>query len=460
MNANIFYSQTQPKITNDRLWKNRVLVILGLVNLGLIAFDISYIPWRRYYFWYVPFITKIYDPIKGIEPNQKTETYINKVKELKLAIANSGLNSQTTQTLFKELQVSSQQMLDSDPFSVAQRTGMLDRIRNRMRYHMNEQSAKTAFAKFWDARHFEAKSWQSEIGFYESRIQPLVISNYFRNTDGDDEFINFFWLIDLGFITIFAADILARIYSIRRRNPEMTWLAAARSRWYDIFLLLPFWRWLRIISITIRLHESRLIDLSPIQKEIDRYLVRSLAKTVTREVVIQILNQIQNQVRETDIAAIVKERFQTEYVDINDVNEVKAISRIIYNISVSEVLPKIQPEIQSLVQYAIQKVMWQFPPYQTLTQIPGIGELSTQLNNKIIQETSGNAYQIILEALKDPQGIKLSEDLIDTLTLAISEELQKKYTWQKLQRLLGDAIEEIKINYVEEMTELEIKKLK
>jgi hypothetical protein len=442
--------------SNRELWVDRFLAILALLNIGLVFFDLSYIPWRRYYLWYAPIITKIYDPVKGIEPNQKIENYLNKVKQLKNTIPSQGLTAQTTQNLFQELQISSQQMLDADPFSVAQTTGVLDKLKNRMRQHMNQQSAKTAFNTFWSAENFQAKSWQSEISFYESRIQPLIVSNYFRSTDSNDELTDRFLWIDLVFISIFATDIIARIYSIHRRNLGMKWSEAMLARWYDIFLVLPFFQWLRIIPVTIRLHQSKLIDLSPIQKEIDKYLVRSLTEAVTREVIIQILDRVQSQIKQVNIADIVKDRFKTEYVDLNNVNEVKAISSLIFEILVENILPKLQPQIQALVQYNIQKIMTTIPPYQALEQIPGVDKLT----DRIIQETSGNAYQLILKTLKDPVGMKLSEELIDTLSTAIAEELQKKHTWRTIQLLLADMIEEIKINYIHDLSESDLKELR
>jgi hypothetical protein len=456
MSDRLFLLKDKPAKSNQQLWLDRILAIIALLNLGLVFFDLSYITWRRYYFWYAPIITQIYDPVKGIEPNQKTQTYIDKVKELKAAIPTNGLTSETTQKLFQELQVSSQQMLDADPFSIAQKTGVLDKIRNRMRHHMNQQSAKTAFVKFWDVQNFKARSWQSEIDFYETQIQPLIVSNYFRNTDENDEFVDRFFWIDLVFISIFATDIIARVYSIHRRNPRTKWSEAMRSRWYDIFLVLPFFQWLRIIPVTIRLHQSKLIDLSPIQKEIDKYLVRSLTEAVTREVIIQILNQIQNQIRQVNLGDIIRDKFKNEYIDLNNANEIKEIASLVFQIAIKNVLPKLQPQIQSLVRYNARSIISQMPPYQAIEKIPGIDKLT----GEIIQEISGNAYELILTSLQDPAAIELSEKLIDELGAIIVEELQKKQTWQIIQTLLADAIEEIKVNYIDNLSEADIEKLR
>lgn len=445
--------------SNRELWVDRWLAIAALINLLLVLFDLSYIPWRKYYFWYAPVITRIYDPVKGIEPNQKTQIYINTVKQLKSAITSSGLNSERTDKLLKELQASSQQMLDADLNSIAQKTGTIEKLKNRMRQHMDKQSSSAAFTEFWTVQNLQAKSWQSEINFYETQIQPLIITNYFRKTDEYDDYVDYFTLIDLGFIAIFAIDIARRIQITRLQNRGMTWGEATRSRWYDFFLIIPFWRWLRILPVTIRLHQAEFIDLSPIEREIDRYLVKSLAEAVTREVVIQILNQIQALLKESDMSEVIKNRLQAEYIDINNVNEVKVITKLIYKISVDRVIPKLQPQIESLFQHALEKVILQLPIYQNISQIPGVGQIPVNIAHKILEQTSEAGYQIIIEILKDPDGIKLSEELLDNLLLALSEELQKKQTWRKLQYLLTDMLEEVKINYIQNLSETDLPNL-
>lgn len=48
--------------------------LLATVNIFLVVFNITYIPWRDFYFLKLPQITQIYDPIKGIEPHRDTKT--------------------------------------------------------------------------------------------------------------------------------------------------------------------------------------------------------------------------------------------------------------------------------------------------------------------------------------------------------------------------------------------------
>jgi hypothetical protein len=65
----------------------RLMATIAAINLGLVAFDMAYVPWRN--FWLqrsiqigdvriplpLPNITPLYDPIKGIQPNRDTTAF-------------------------------------------------------------------------------------------------------------------------------------------------------------------------------------------------------------------------------------------------------------------------------------------------------------------------------------------------------------------------------------------------
>ena len=67
-------------------------------------------------------------------------------------------------------------------------------------------------------------------------------------------------------------------------------------RWYDIFLLLPFWRLLRVLPVTIRIHQAKMPDLEPIRTQISRGFVANFAQELTEVVVIQLINQMQQSI--------------------------------------------------------------------------------------------------------------------------------------------------------------------
>lgn len=48
-------------------WFERLIAILAALNLVLVFFDLSYIALRDFYLETVPGLTRLYDPVKGIE---------------------------------------------------------------------------------------------------------------------------------------------------------------------------------------------------------------------------------------------------------------------------------------------------------------------------------------------------------------------------------------------------------
>ncbi len=63
------------KVTLAALW-DLFMVWVVIINLTLILFDLSYLWLRPTYFKWVPIVTRIYDPVLGIEPHPLTEGLI------------------------------------------------------------------------------------------------------------------------------------------------------------------------------------------------------------------------------------------------------------------------------------------------------------------------------------------------------------------------------------------------
>lgn len=79
-------------------------------------------------------------------------------------------------------------------------------------------------------------------------------------------------------------EYLLRTFYISHRNPNLNWLEAMLRRWYNLFLLLPFWRWLRVIPVTIRLYQAHLLNLEPIRAQLNHDFAVSFAGEITEMV--------------------------------------------------------------------------------------------------------------------------------------------------------------------------------
>ena len=467
------------------LWFERVMASLALVNLLLVLFDLSYIPLRN--FWLqgkiqvlgftlgqirfpgftveipLPPIAQWYDPIKGIEPYRDTAVYLKRVDDLENQMLATGLQSAQVTVILQDLRRRSEEMIDTNPFQLANKTGTLERIKNRMReqvFKNRDASAKESFRVFWSQQYLAANNRERGLGFFNNEIRPLIETNYFRPIAESGEFVNRFWLIDIWFVIPFALEFLARTWFISRRHTGVSWLDAMLWRWYDIFLLLPVFRWLRIIPVTIRLNQAEWLDLDPIQKQISQGFVASIAEDLTEVVVVRVINQVQSSIRDGDITKWLSQREVRPYIDLNNTDEVAALTTIIMQLVVYQVLPKIQPDLEALLQHHLEKALNQSPAYQGLQKVPGMEQLQHELAGRLVKEISQAVYDGINSAMEpDPVGDQLFRRLIEHLSEALGSEIQAKQTLQKIQSLLTDLLEEIKINYVERLSEEDLEEV-
>jgi hypothetical protein len=441
-----------PKSRN--LWFERLMALLATVNLGLVLFDLSYVPWRDFYIRNFSQLTRIYDPIKGIEPHRETQQYLRTVNALIEQVSQTGLRSPQAQTQLEELRRLSSDMVDSNPFAAANKSGTLEKIKNRMRDRVVRESSKQAFSIFWSQPYLSQQGWNQEINFFNSRIRPLIATNYYRQIGESGELIDQFWIIDLPFVIIFAAELLARSYYIKRRHPDFSWFNAILWRWYDLFLLIPFWRLLRIIPVLIRLDQSRLISLQPIRQQIHEGIIANFAEELTEIVVVRVINQIQGSIQRGELRKwLAQNQSLRPYIDINNVNEVEAIGTILVQTIVYQVLPKIQPEIIALIRHNIDSIMSKAPVARNLQNFPGVEQLQTQLGEQLATQITTNLYSAVVNAVEDPVGAKLSSQVAQSFTEAFGAEMQKKQVLSELQNLLIDFLEEMKLNYVQHLSQ-------
>ena len=380
----------------------------------------------------------------------------------------TGLPSPESTKLLRELQRLSVEMIDTNPFAEVNKTGTLEKIKNLMRQHVPnpENSAKQSFVTFWSQGHLSQAGWSKEIEFYNREIQPRIAANYFRHSGEHDDFADEFWRIDIWFNILFGLEFLVRTYYIHRRHKGLTWLEAMLWRWYEIFLFLPFsflhlpfFGLLRGLPVSIRLYQAELLNLNPVRDQIKHGFVASFAEELTEAVVLQIINQVQSAVRQGEITRWLSSQQETRaYVDINNVNEVEAIAKLVLNITVRQVIPKIQPDIEAILRHNIDKILTQSPVYRGLQNIPGMSHIPNQMTEKLVAELSQSVYNTLVAAIEaeDPVSDQLNSRLMENLSQSLSSEFQRQQTMQKLQSLVSDLLEELKINYVKRLSEQDV----
>lgn len=473
------------------------MAIVATANLGLVLFDLSYVPWRN--FWlqgnipipligtsvHVPIpqidcpdrsvqanqaartvrlsiVTCLYDSVKGIEPNRDTQRYLLTISQLQQQVTQQGvgpgLRSPEGQAILQSLRTQSLEIVDTNPFSGSGKSGTLEKIKNRMRQHIDGSksprfSSREAFAQFWSDAYLAPK-WQQEISWFNSEIAPLVATNYYRSIGETGDPTDHFWLLDAPFVALFGLEFLARTFYISRRRAGLSWLDAILLRAYDGLMFFPFgivfhgWAWLRIFPVAIRSHQAKLINLEPLRDHATHLLISSVAGEITEVVVVQVVDQVQNAIRRGDIMRQLLQITSQPQIKVNDVDEVGAIAALLIKLTVFEVLPKVQPELVLVLTHNIENVLSRSPAYQSLRNLPGLAELPAQLTQTLVNEVIQATQKTLTEVMDDAIGADLTAQLVQRFSETFLAELKQQNVTQEIQALLTDLLEELKLNYV------------
>lgn len=442
------------------LWLQRIIALVALLNVVLVFFDLSYVYLRDFYLQMAPAIVEQYDPVKGIRPHPETEYYLDRIDALQAQVVATGLSSPEATDALTEVRQLSLQLIQDNPFAVAGKSSTLAKIKDDIRQRTGENVTRKAFATFWSQPYLAEAGWQSEIAFWNQQVRPRIQTNYLRDIGRFGHSIDRFWQLDLPFVGLFGLDFLLRTWQISRTQVQLSWLEAMLRRWYDLFLLLPLGRWLRVIPVSIRLYETDLANLDPVRSQINHNLAIGFAQELTEIIGIQVIEQLQDAVASGDLARwLFYPQLRHQYVQVNQTDEVTAIASRLVTVSVYDVLPKVQPDIEALLTHSITSTLNRSVLYQQLQRFPGLDKLPLQLTEKLAKDVSQAAYTQLVQILEDPAGIEIVKRLSQNFRDAFEQELQKTYNAQEIQSLLVDLLEEIKLNYVKRIAQTEIEKL-
>lgn len=427
-----------------------------------------------------------YDLIKGIEPLRDSQKYLKIVNELKIKLNNQGLGGEEIESLLQELRESSTELIDRDDyFQIVNQIPVLSQIKYRMKHHIYSQipdsnikltptlqllqslelleylapevlwtdkSSKEAFNIFWSRKHLEEYGWEQELKFFEENIQFLMYSFYFRNLNTNGEFINRFWLVDLPWMTIFWLEFLGRILFLSRR-PNLSLWGAIKRRWYDVFLLQPWLPQLRIITVVIRLHKVKLPNMDQLFTRIRLKLIGSFGKEIIQVVVGGSIDQLQNNVSKGSLRkAIFKSKDKSNIIENNSGNLQEILNQIL-SVTACQVLPEIHSDLEAFLHYQVEKSLQQLSIYKRLQRIPFLRRLPNKIAHNLVTQISQAiatgpqaAYQT--DVPPDAVSIKLREQLVEHFTSKLVSELQSKQTFEEIEILIIDWLEEIKNSYV------------
>jgi hypothetical protein len=484
----------------------RISALVALANLLLVLFDLSYVPWRN--FWLqgrvrlpvigqaiqLPLpqavqagdagytqshslITQAYDRVKGIEPHRDTVDYLRGVQALRqqlqardllagqsaAQVIGQGVGQTLTtpelEAAIANLQRQSLSLIEDNPFQAAGKGGTLERIKRLMREHQGG-SSKWALTSFWNPANLAPDRWQGQLAFFDRQIQPLMATNYYRGLGEDSEPIDRFDRLDAGFQVFFALELLVAIVWIKRRHPSLGWREALLWRWYDLLLFVPIWRWLRVLPVAVRLQRAQWVDVEALQSQFSRGFVGLFAAQLIEVIALQTINQVQTTIKRGNLTRWISQSLgnRRTYIDLNNVNEVEELARQVGTLIVYQLLPRLQPELVTIVQDSLEAALRQSPVYQLFERIPGIGTAPIELNRQILSGVSQGLTGLSQRtydgiSAPNPQAAAAIDRIAKQLSTALIDALQDQNRLNEIQSLLADLIEEFKVNYVQSLSD-------
>ena len=291
------------EITARSLW-DLFMVWVVIINLCLILFDLSYLWLRPTYFRYLPLITKLWDPVLGIEPHPLTDALIDRAAEgeqlLELDPTAPALDD-----LLYDLETLTTRVLLEDPFSRSGQTENLAAIWTTVARETGKTVSSTknpdivveTARVFWNGA---PELLRHRFALFDQQIEPRLAVNYFRGFDLNGHLVDHFWKIDLPFLILFWIEFIIRWTLAIRRRIYARWYFFPIFYWYDLLSLVPVTalrplRLLRVVSIYMRLRES---DLSRVGRGFLSRSVAYISNIITEEVSDRVAVRILDEYRE------------------------------------------------------------------------------------------------------------------------------------------------------------------
>jgi hypothetical protein len=302
------------------------MVWVALVNLWMILFDLSYLWLRPLYFNYVPVVTSVYDPVKGIEAHPLTEALLEQLELTETELLGDP-DSAVVPEHVERLRELSYRVVRENPFERSGQGRILDVIKDALARNIgltgdslhDPDALLAAVAAFWPDRPAELLH---RIESLDPRLLRGLEVNYYRTYDVRGNLTDHFWILDLPFLLLFWIEFVVRwIHAIRRRT-YARWFFFPIFNWYDVLGLIPVavfrpFRLLRAVSMYMRLRRS---ELSTVGKDVVTKTVLYFSNIITEEVsdrvALRILSEFHEEIADGTHASIIRAAVEPRKAEI------------------------------------------------------------------------------------------------------------------------------------------------
>lgn len=420
-----------------------------IANLVLVLFNLTYVPLRQIYLRYAPSVVRAYDPVKGIEPHPMTQRFSRRIAALRTQVTEESLASPSTQAMLADLREQSVPLVEENPFLVSGQVANFARLKRRIQRFTGTDSAQAAFEQFWQADYLKQVGWNRADAFLAEQIEPLLAQNYFRETLPTGQAVDEFWRLDLVFILFFGGELLLRTLIVSRDRPGVSWGDALIRRWYELPLLLPFWRWLRLVPAAIRLHRTRLLNVENLISQATHEPAAYLSDRVAKYLIVRLINQTQVSVQNGALLSALGASSSPGQANSGEPQKLDQITDRLVQLIVMRVMPTVKPDLELLLRHSLQQALVGQELYAGLSQVPGFSGLPQEALDSVADYLAQATCDVLATSYRDDEGRVLLEQLSQDFRRALGNELQANNNSEELRGLLSDLLEELKIKYVQ-----------
>jgi hypothetical protein len=421
-----------------------------------VGFDLTYVPLRT--FWLqrtlypfpslplavpltlLPSITPYYDPIKGIEPHRQTQAYLAAFRQLDQQLLRDPA-APAAQVLRRRQLALTDQIIDDNPFLVSGQSGSLETVKNRLRQRAGLDSAKLSNARLLSVDWLQRHPWQAERRFWQQQVLPLIETCYWRSIDETGHPTDHFWWYDLVlFQGIFVLDIGLRVLRLRRRLPGLGWRDALLRRWIDLPLLLPIWRWARLLPVVERLSGAGLINIEPLRAVVSRAVVSLLALELFEVLALQLVDGTQSLIRSPQWPRWIRNLRSHQRANLADGGDLVELLRLWGPMVLGQVAPRLSPELQAVLSHALQ---------QSFRGGAMGAQLSSQLSAAVVDsllDLSRSTGKRLSQP--DNRQVELLLRFADRFLDELGGALEAGSTLERSQQLLCSLLQDLKLTYL------------
>jgi hypothetical protein len=280
------------------------MVWVALVNLWMIIFDLTYLWLRPVYFTYLPVVTSVYDPVKGIEPHPLTAAVLDELDAAEAELLRDP-SSPSIPHHVARLRELTFRTIRENPFERSGNHQAVDVISETLAANIgltadaltDPDTLNRAIDAYWPE---QPALLLSRLENLDPRVRRGLEINYYRSYDVDGRLTDHFWILDLPFLALFWIEFVVRWIHALRSHTYARWFFFPIFNWYDVLGLIPVavfrpFRLLRAVSMYMRLKRS---ELSSVGQDIFTRAVLYFSNIITEEVSDRVAIRILSELRE------------------------------------------------------------------------------------------------------------------------------------------------------------------